>query len=209
MPLSIEQDERGFVRRLRMSWLRMATRPISQLDFARQACELLYVLHEKGQVIHLDLRMDNIVLTDEGVSFVDFGSAVRVGENLKQSPMLTTLFTEMMRTSHIQRMLGRMLDTGECTSEVMKDVHGKVDKNVDAFYLAVQIARPDTHPEMKHVIAYDPDSHEARMLKALTAAILRPKNPGKADYKTVADILRGIRRIEAKLNGRLPARLAA
>jgi hypothetical protein len=210
-PLSIEQDDKGMVQHLRMNWLRMGGQTLSQLDFARQACELLYILHERGQVMHLDLRMDNIVITDQGVSFVDFGSAVRIGENLRQSPMLTTLFTEMMRTSHIQRMLGKMLDTGECTSRVMKDIHGKVDKNVDAFYLAVQIARPDTHPEMRHLIRYDADSAEARMLAALTAAILRPKNPGKEHYKTVADILRGIRRIEQKLAGRArtPLRNAA
>lgn len=208
-PIWVHQDEKGFVRELKMSWLRIGGEPISQLEFARQAAELLYILHEKGRVIHLDLRMDNIVITENGVGFVDFGSAVRVGENLKQSPMLTTLFTEMMRTSHIQRMLGRMLDTGEVTSQVMKDVHGKVDKNVDAFYLAVQIARPDTHPELRHLIRYDEGSREARMLSALTAAILRPKNPGKSDYKTVADILRGIRRIEGKLSGAIPDRRAA
>lgn len=208
-PLAIEQDEKGFVRHLKMNWLRVGGEPINQLEFARQACELLYILHEKGRVIHLDLRMDNIVITEDGVSFVDFGSAVRVGENLRQSPMLGTLFTEMMRTSHIQRMLGKMLDKGEVTSQVMKDVHGKVDKNVDAFYLAVQIARPDTHPELKHLIRYDAKSDEARMLKALTAAILRPKTPGKEDYKTVADILRGVRRIEQRLDGRFPSRRAA
>ena len=208
-PLSIEQDEQGFVRHLKMNWLRMGGEPMSQLAFARQSAELLYILHEKGRVMHLDLRMDNLVITENGVGFVDFGSAVRIGENLKQSPMLTTLFSEMMRTSHIQRMLGKMLDAGEVTNSVMKDVHGKVDKTVDAFYLSVQIARPDTHPELRHLIRFDPTSREARMLSALTAAILRPKTPGKEQYRCVADILRGVRRIEAKLAGRIPDRAAA
>ena len=205
-PLSIRQDDRGYVQHLTMKWLRVGGEPISQLQFARQACELLYILHEKGRVMHLDLRMDNIVITQDGVGFVDFGSAVRIGENLRESPMLHTLFSEMMRTSHIQRMLGKMLENGECTNGVMRAVHGKVDKTVDAFYLAVQIARPDTHPELKHLIRYDEGSREAKMLAALTAAILRPKNPGMEKYKTVADILRGVHRIEKKLTG--DARLA-
>lgn len=201
-PLHIEQDERGLVRHLKMSWLRVGGQSLRQLDFARQAAELLYILHEKGRVMHLDLRMDNMVISDGRVCFVDFGSAVRIGENIKQSPMLDTLFSEMMRTSHIQRMLGKMLETGECTNETMRGVHGKVDKTVDAFYLAVQIAKPDTHPELKHLIRFDPESDDARMLRALTAAILRPKTPGKEQYRSVADILRGVKRIEAKLASR-------
>ncbi len=206
-PLAIEQDERGFVRHLKMSWLRVGGEPMSQLDFARQAAELLYILHEKGRVMHLDLRMDNMVISHGAVCFVDFGSAVRIGENLKQSSMLDTLFSEMMRTSHIQRMLGKMLETGECTNTVMREVHGRVDKTVDAFYLAVQIAKPDTHPELKHLIRFESESEQARLLRALTAAILRPKTPGKEAYRSVADILRGIRRIEQKLGDRPEPRL--
>lgn len=197
--LSTTRDHRGLVTGLTMNWLRNGGQPLEQLDFARQAAELLAVLHDHARVIHLDLRLDNFVITEDGVGFVDFGSAVRIGEDLGQSPMLETLFSEMMRTSQIQRMLGKMLERGDVTNQSMREVHGKVDKSVDAFYLAVQIAKPTNNPELQPLIQYDPESDVAQRLKALTAAILRPKNPHMAEFKTAADILRGIRRIEDKV----------
>lgn len=193
--LAVQKDENGFVRQLQMNWLRVGGKPLTQLEFARQSADLLAVLHERARVMHLDLRLDNIVITEQGVCFVDFGSAVRIGEDIQRSPVLTTLFSEMMRTSQIQRMLGRMLEKGHVTSQVMRDVHGKVDKTVDSFYLAVQINRPHGNPEIKHLIQHDPNSPQAKSLEALTAAILRPKTPGKEEFKTAHDILRGIRRI--------------
>ncbi len=197
--IAVDKDERGFVRQLQMNWMRTGGPVLSQLEFARQAAEMLCALHDQARIIHLDLRLDNFVLTEAGVGFCDFGSAVRIGEDLDQSPMLTSLFEEMMRTSQIQKMLGRMIDRGHVTSEAMMNVHQKVDKAVDTFYLAVQINKPRTNPEFKHLITVEPDSPEARALSALTAAILRPKHPEKSEFKTAADILRGIDRIERRL----------
>ena len=182
--LAVETDARGMVTQMQMNWLRNGGKPLRQIEFARQAAELLAALHEHARVMHLDLRMDNIVITEDGVGFVDFGSAVRIGEDLGESPMVQTLFSEMMRTSQIQKMLGKMLERGDVTNEQMASVHGKVDKTVDAFYLAVQIAKPYGNPEVAQLIDYQPQSDEARRLKALTAAILRPKTPGTAEFKT-------------------------
>ncbi len=196
--LKVEKDERGFVRKLWMNWLRIGGPVLSQLQFAHQAAQLLTVLHEQAQVVHLDLRADNLVITEHGVGFVDFGSSVRVGEQLEQSPMLHTLFEQMMRTSHIQRMLGRMIDDGRVTNETITAVHQKVDKTLDTFYLAVLINKPHGNPMLNHLIEVDEDSPQARSLSSLTAAILRPKNPQHAAFKTAADVLRGIRRIEAR-----------
>ncbi|MFW6335875.1 MAG: hypothetical protein ACOC3G_01940, partial [Phycisphaeraceae bacterium] len=71
--LETKKDELGFVRELRMNWLRVGGGPISQLDFAEQAAELLTALHERAKIMHLDLRLDNFVITPDGVGFVDFG----------------------------------------------------------------------------------------------------------------------------------------
>ena len=198
--VEVQKDDRGFVRELHMNWLRNRAEPIDQIEFARQSADLLAALHEQARIMHLDLRLDNFVLTEDGVGFVDFGSAVRIGEQLERSNMLSTLFDEMMQTSQIQRMLGKMLEKGEVTSQVIRDVHGKVDKTVDAFYLAVQINHPHKHPELKHLVRCERDSQVARQIQRLTAAVLRPKNPDKAPYKTASDIRRGIARIERKLN---------
>ncbi|MEM9415209.1 MAG: hypothetical protein AAGA29_07015 [Planctomycetota bacterium] len=200
-PLGIEKDGRGFVRTLHMNWMRIGGPVLSQLDFAEQAADLLTALHEQARVMHLDLRMDNMVITPEGVGFVDFGSSCRIGEQIGQSPMLDTLFSEMMRTSQIQKMLGKMLERGHVTNQTMAEVHGKVDKTVDSFYLSVQITKPHVSPELKQFIAYDPESDIAQALSSLTAAVLRPKNPEMAQYKTAADILRGITRIRRRVEG--------
>jgi len=208
--LDVDKDERGFVRTLRMNWLRTGTTRFTQLDFARQAAELLSVIHDHARVMHLDLRLDNFVLTDEGVGFVDFGSAVRIGEDLKQSPMLTSLFSEMMRTSQIQRMLGHMIQRGDVHNPAFTAAHHNVSPALDSYYLAVTINRPRHNPIFAHLVEHDKNSPQAKALASLTAAVLRPKAVHKAEYKTAADILRGIDRIERKLGvPRLASRSAA
>src|SRR5262249_17158979 len=97
--LSAETDATGFTRRLRMNWLRNCQpasgsfrHPLSQLEFARQAAELLAALHDAAGIMHLDLRLDNVVITEHGVGFVDFGSSVRVGESFAEESLLSSLF---------------------------------------------------------------------------------------------------------------------
>lgn len=57
----LEKDGKGYVQKLWTSWLRNGGPPIAQLEFARQAAELVQVLHDRIGIIHLDLRMDNMV----------------------------------------------------------------------------------------------------------------------------------------------------
>jgi hypothetical protein len=149
--------------------------------------------------MHLDLRLDNFVVTPAGVGFVDFGSAVRVDENLKQSPLLSSLFEELMRTSEIQRMLFRMTRTGQVTSEAISGGLHKVDKAVDCFYLAVQISSPHANPDLKDLIRFDKQSADARLLSRLTDQILRPANPANPPFRSAADILRGIQQLSTRL----------
>jgi hypothetical protein len=206
--VGVERSEDGLARKLCMNWLRLGTKPISQMDFALQAAELVRVLHDQIHIVHLDLRMDNIEITDEGgVCFVDFGSAVRMDEDLSQSPMLNTLFTEMMSTSQIQRLLGNMKARGDVTSEVLTRGHQKIDKAADLFYLAMQIARPHTCPELTPLIKWDPASPTAREIAKLTKRILQPADPANPDHKSADDILRSLRRIQSGL-GIDPARVA-
>jgi hypothetical protein len=190
--LKLEKDERGYARRLHLSWLRNGGEQLSQMEFARQSADLLRALHDDVGVMHLDLRLDNFVITPAGVGFVDFGSAVRADENLKQSPLLSNLFEELMRTSEIQRMLFRMTKTGEVTSEAISGGLHKVDKAVDYFYLAMQISSPHANPDLKDLIRYDKQGRESKLLSKLTDQILRPADPAKPPFKSAGDILRGI-----------------
>jgi hypothetical protein len=193
--LKMEKDSRGFVRKLWMTWLRNGGKPLSQLEYARQSADMLRVLHEEAEIMHLDLRLDNMVITPDGVGFVDFGSAVRIGENIGQSPLLSTLFGELMRTSQIQRMLDQMTSTGEVTSKTLEQARHKVDPGVDLFYLAVQISAPRGKPELAGLVDYDPESPTAEALNQLTQAILKPEDPQHPPYATARQILEGIDRI--------------
>jgi hypothetical protein len=202
--LEMEKDDRGFARRLHLSWLRNGGNPLSQLEFATQSADLLRALHDDVGVMHLDLRLDNFVITPAGVGFVDFGSAVRVDENLKQSPLLSNLFEELMRTSEIQRMLFRMTRTGEVTSEAISGGLHKVDKAVDYFYLAVQISSPHANPDLKDLIQFNKQSPEAKLLSRLTDQILRPADPAKPAFRSAADILRGIEELKQSQTETIP-----
>jgi hypothetical protein len=133
------------------------------------------------------------------VGFVDFGSAVRVGEEFPEASLLWNLFDEMMRTSQIQRMLGKMAESGQVTSAEITNSHERIDKAVDFFYLAVQINNPLSNPDFAALVEYDPESREARELSHLTERILRPENPRKPEFTSAKGILRGIEEIGRRL----------
>lgn len=197
--VELEKDSKGYVRRLWTTWLRNGGTPLTQLEFARQSAQLLHLLHDRIGIIHLDLRMDNMVVTERGVGFVDFGSAVRVNENIHGNAVLSTLFGELMRTSQIQRMMDKMATTGSLTSHVIREAHQKVDKSVDVFYLAVQISQPVGNPDLRDLVKYDKYSPEAVELARLNNDILRPPDPRHPRYRTAQDVLQEILRIEHKL----------
>ena len=203
--ISMEQDERGYVRRLWMNWLRARTprhQPLTQLEFARQSADLLRVMHDEANIIHLDLRLDNVVITDRGVGFVDFGSAVREGENIQGNPLLSTIFDELMRTSQIQKMLDRMMTEGKVTSHVLGNAYGKVDKGVDLFYLAVSINAPLINPDFQGLVTHDTAGEESAGLSMLTQDVLKPRDPSNPPIKSARDLLRSIEGLSFALRGR-------
>jgi len=198
--IHLEKDKRGFVRKLYMRWLQNGGQPLSHMEFARQSADLLRVMHDIARVIHLDLRLDNMVITEDGVGFVDFGSSVRDDENLAENPLLASLFDELMRTSHIQVMLEKMTTSGAVTSQVISRGLQKVDKAIDFFFLAVQFNAPHQNPDLTDLILYDPKSDDARHLERLTKEILRPADPANPIFRSAKDILHGIERIQLKLD---------
>lgn len=199
--LRVEQNEAGFVTRLDMTWLRNGGATVTQLEFARQSAELLAALHEEAGIMHLDLRPDNMVVSDGRVGFIDFGSSAGVNEDLSKNPLLRQLFTQMTRTSQVHRVLNQLMEQGQITNAALRSVKGRADRGVDTFYLAVQVLRPHVNPEMERLIEWDPSGPAAEALATLNAAVLRPKSSHAAAYKTARDLLRGIGRIEAKLAG--------
>jgi serine/threonine protein kinase len=193
--IDMEKDDRGFVRKLRMNWLRNGGEPMSHLEFAHQSADLLRVIHDISRVIHLDLRLDNFVITPSGVGFVDFGSSVREGEDLMRNPLLQSLYGELMQTSQIQKMMERMTISGQVTSKVISNSCHKPEKAADFFYLALQFNAPHSNPDLAGFINYDPASRHAKALSNLTSQILRPVDPEKPTFTSAKDILHGIERM--------------
>ncbi len=203
--VNVEKDSRGFVRMMQMNWLRNGGRPLRQLEFAMQAADLLRAVHDAAEVIHLDLRLDNMVVTPDGVGFVDFGSAVRVGEDISSNPLLATLYGELMKTSHIQRMLDQMTISGHVTAEHICSSRGKVDKAVDVFYLAVQFNSPHDNPDLKELIEFKPGSDEAVAVQRLTKRILTPPDPMNPQIKSAKDVMRALEMVSEELYGAVPS----
>lgn len=198
--ISMVQDDRGFVRELKMNWLRNGGDPISHMEFCRQSADLLRVLHDVPRVIHLDLRLDNFVITPHGVGFVDFGSAVRENEDLSRNPLLQSLFGELLQTSQIQRLMEKMTQSGQVTSQIIRGGCHKLDKAADFFYLALQFNSPHANPDLASLIDYKPASADACKLSALTSQILRPADPLRPNFRSAKDILHGIERIQLGLD---------
>ncbi|MFA7238215.1 MAG: serine/threonine-protein kinase [Phycisphaeraceae bacterium] len=196
--LGVQRGPDGLVHKLCMTWLRLATQPIPQLQFALQLAQFVQALHDQVKLVHLDLRMDNIIITREGVGLIDFGSAVRMDEDLADSPLLLTLFGELMSTSHIQRLLGRMTSEGTVTSQVLVKGHHKVDRAADLFHLSMLMAQPTGHPDLSPLIAFDAESLLARRISALSDHVLRPTIPDRPDHTNAADIVRGLQLIAAE-----------
>ncbi len=199
--IHLEKDERGFVSKLYLKWLRLGGQTLPHLEFAKQAADLLRVLHDKVGIIHLDLRLDNFVITEHGVGFVDFGSAVRVGENVEQSAMLAKLLNEMLSNSQIQRDLYRLVRKGTVTSSLFAGAYQKIDRAIDLFYLVLQMNRPHRNPDFRGLVAYDPATEAARHLSQLSRTILQPPDPDHPPIRTAGELLTSILQVEKRLAG--------
>lgn len=196
--VDLKKGDRQLVTQLDMAWLRMGNEVISQIEFARQTADLLRAVHEQTQLMHLDLRLDNVLVTRDGVALVDFGSAAREGEDLGRNPLLRSLFDEIMQTSQIQRVLSHMAETGHVTSQTLLAIRGQADKKLDTFYLAVQMAKPTSSPDVAQLVDYDPGSMQSRLISELTARVLRPAAGDSVE--SASDLLKELQAIERRLH---------
>ena len=59
--------------------------PIEEaIEYARQACEALQYVHEQ-QIVHRDVKPQNLILSDDGIVLVDFGVARQVDEGIEDA----------------------------------------------------------------------------------------------------------------------------
>jgi hypothetical protein len=137
-----------------------------------------------------------MVVTPRGVGFVDFGSAVRCGEDFSGNPMLQTLFSELLSTSQIQRDLKRLVRKGKVTSRLFTNSQQRIDKAVDLFYLVLQMNNPHTNPDFRGLVRYDRHADDARRLARLSRNVLQPQDDRCLHYRSAADVLQGIERLQ-------------
>ncbi|MEM1109465.1 MAG: phosphotransferase [Planctomycetota bacterium] len=172
--MSMEADDNGLVRAMSLKWLRQGGEPISQTDFARQAAELLRALHQQAGVLHLDLRLDNLLVTDAGVCIIDFGSSVRVGEDLSTTATIETMIREMLAASQITRDLERQRRKNLIRSDVFAGLPHPPSPAFDLFALATNMTRPHDNADFKGLVTHDRDSDEGRYFSLLRRRILKP-----------------------------------
>jgi hypothetical protein len=194
-----EQDERGYVKLLQVNWLRNGGKPISQLDFAIQSAELLHAVHARAGVAHLDLRLDNMVITPEGVGFIDFGNSVHDDEDIAASPTLQRIFHDLMRSCTVQRTLHRAVQAGQVTAPYFIDAVFKVDKAVDLFYLVRQFTSPHENPDLKDFIDYQSSSKEDYELHKMTRRLFAPEDLEPGKVYTAAHVVNALRTIKRRL----------
>ncbi|MEM7625663.1 MAG: hypothetical protein AAF333_08545 [Planctomycetota bacterium] len=172
--LSMETDEQGLVRAMSLRWLRQGGPPLSQTEFARQSAELVRALHERVGIMHLDLRLDNMLVTDHGVAIVDFGSSVRVGEDFSENPLLDRLLREMLTASQITRDLSRQRGKKLIRAAVFDGLPYPPTTGFDLFALTTNMTRPHDNAELKGLVRHDKLSDEGKYFSRLRKRILQP-----------------------------------
>lgn len=172
--LSMEADHKGLVRAMSMTWLRQGGSPISQTAFAQQSAELLRALHTHVGIMHLDLRLDNLLVTDAGVCVIDFGSSVRVGEDLSTTTIIETLIREMLQASQVTRDLERQRRKNLIRSDVFAGLPFPPTPAFDLFALATNMTRPHDNADFKGLVIHDRDSDEGQRFSRLRKRILKP-----------------------------------
>lgn len=172
--LSMEADAKGLVQGMSMTWLRQGGTPISQTAFAQQSAELLRALHNDVGIMHLDLRLDNLLVTDAGVCVIDFGSSVRVGEDLSTTPMVQTLVREMLQASQITRDLQRQRRKNLVRADLFSALPFPPSPAFDLFALATSMTRPHDNTDFKGLVRHQRDSDEAQRFSRLRKRILQP-----------------------------------
>ena len=177
--LDLEKDDRGFVTRIDMTWLRLGGEPMNGRDFVGGAAELVDRLHRDARIAHLDLRLDNFVVTEDGVCLVDFGSAVRIGETFNAGGLLDTLLQEMLSASRIRRDLKRMQKKDRVTAEVFENAYDPPGAAVDLYSLTQNLTQLRNHMEFAALVHVSEE--EAAAMSRLRRRILRPTpaDPGE------------------------------
>jgi len=68
---------------------------------------MLNAAHRDAGLMHLDVRLGNLVVTERGVGLIDFGSSVMVGEDLASNRHVAKVICRTLEASEITETLKR------------------------------------------------------------------------------------------------------
>jgi tRNA A-37 threonylcarbamoyl transferase component Bud32 len=195
----VEREAGGRAQSITMSWLRNAVgeEPLTHLEFAQQAAELLKHVHAAG-VLHLDLRPDNTVVTRKGVGFIDFGSAYRQRDKARNPEALAKIYEQVAQGSEVQKKMGRMLEQDRVTNPTIVAAKDALDAAVDLFSLALQLNNPLANPAFETLVTYDPQSEISEALHQLSDEILCPDSAEGASIQSVADVCERLNQFQSQ-----------
>ena len=187
----LEVDERGFARRLELTWLRMGGPPLSQLQFARGAAEMVAAAHTHATLMHLDLRLGNFVITERGVGLIDFGSSVMLNEDLTANRAVNSVIREMLLASEISHDLRRHRNKRLADNPAFTDLPYPPAAGYDLFALATCMTRPHDFDEFRGIVTFDRDGDDALRLSRLRQRVLlgTPNVPPIASVQELAEAL--------------------
>lgn len=194
-----EKDERGLVTLLQVNWLRNGGESISQMEFAQQSAELLHAVHDKAGVAHLDLRLDNMVVTRDGVGFIDFGNSVHDDEDFSGTSALSKVINDLMRTTQVQKTLYKAIQSGSVTAPYFTKALWKPDKAIDLFYLVLQFTAPHDNPDLKDLIRFTPNSDEDYELHKLTGRLFMPDKLEPGKVYTAGHVCNALKKLAQRL----------
>ena len=133
------------------------------------------------------------------VTVIEFLDAVTPGMDAE----IQKTFQRTLKKQGIKFVMGAAVQSAKATKTKAKVTYKLLkDDSEHVRRLVSEGSRPRLPwgLQLKQFIEYDPESDTAGMLSALTAAVLRPKNPEMAQYKSANDLVRGLRRIERRVN---------
>ncbi|MEE9404836.1 MAG: hypothetical protein V3V20_08080 [Algisphaera sp.] len=187
--LSMDTNPRGLVTAIRMTWLRQGGPTLAHLEFARQAADILAATHHHAQLMHLDLRLPNCVITEYGVGLIDFGSSVMIGEDLTANRAVNSVVREMLLASEITADLKRHRKKDLISNPIFDDLPHPPDPNYDLFALATQMTRPHDLPDFRGLVTFDRKSDQAATLSRLRRHVLRKPTHGNRTYTCLNDLI--------------------
>ncbi len=194
--LEVEKDPRGMINRIHMTWLRQGGETLSQIAFAQQAAEMLSAAHHAAGLMHLDVRLGNLVVTERGVGLIDFGSSVMIDENLASNRTAQKVIHRTLESSEITENLIRHHNKGLLGNPLFNDLPTPPTAGFDLFALATCMTRPHDLDEFRGLVAFEPHSPDAVTLSQLRRRVLSraPGQPGAiSDMHQFAQALQELR----------------